>query len=198
LAKCICAAKSKPHPDLEQLWLEYAIEPYWAEWAKGQFNEARTREQMNKPITSLGELAAEVESLMHSGVEELVEEAYSKITSVLPSPLPERTVCIYAVDPQNTWVRENGVVGTGIGDNILLQINPFGENWQLWVSYVMAHEYHHAVWGYNYFAVQGKTHMDLLTGLLIDGEADSFAKMLYPEMQPAWTRALTPVQEAEQ
>ena len=70
--------------------------------------------------------------------------------------------------------------------------------WSEWVPYVLAHEYHHAVWGYNYFAVQRKTHMDLLTGLLIDGEADSFAKLLYPERQPTWINALTPAEEKEQ
>ena len=66
------------------------------------------------------------------------------------------------------------------------------------IPYVLAHEYHHAIWGYNYFAVQGKTHMDLLTGLLIDGQADSFARMLHPELQPTWINALTPLQETEQ
>lgn len=199
LVHYVCAAKSKPHSDLEKLWLEYAIEPYWAEWAQGQFNEARTKEQLSRPITSLDELSVEVESLMRSGIESLVEEAYCKITSVLPSPLPVRAVCIYAADPQNTWLRDmGGVIGTGIGDNILLQINPLGENWSLWVSYVLAHEYHHAVWGYNYFAVQGKSHMNLLTGLLIDGEADTFAKLLYPELHPLWLNALTPLLEAEQ
>lgn len=153
LVHYIRLAKSKPHPDFEKLWLEYAIEPYWAEWAQGQFNEARTREQMSKPITDLDALSIEVEILTHSGIETLVEEAYRKITNVLPSPLPERAVCIYAADPQDTWLREHGVVGSGIGDNILLHINPLGENWSLLVPYVLAHEYHHAVWGYNYFAV---------------------------------------------
>ena len=198
MARYISAARSMPEPDLTRLWLEYAVDPYWAEWAQGQFNEGRTRAQLSTPITDLDGLAAEVDLLTGSGIEGLVEDAYRQITRVLPSPLPERAVCIYAGDPGNAWLRENGVVGTGIGDSILLQINPLGEYWRLWVPYVMAHEYHHAVWGYTYFAVQGKTYMDLLTGLLIDGQADSFAKMLYPDMQPGWIDALTPAQEAEQ
>jgi uncharacterized protein YjaZ len=40
--------------------------------------------------------------------------------------------------------------------------------------------------------------MDLLTGLLIDGQADSFARTLYPDMSPVWIRALTPEQETVQ
>ena len=198
LADYINAAKLKPPSDWGKLWLEYAIEPYWAEWAQGQFNEARTREQSSKPILNLEELAVEVESLRNSGIEQLVGKAYTQITQVLPSPLANRAVCIYAADPGNQWLREQGVVGTGIGDNILLQINPMAHNWTLWVPYVLAHEYHHAVWGYNYFAVQQKSYMDLLTGLLIDGEADTFAKLLYPDLYPTWLNALTPTEEAEQ
>jgi hypothetical protein len=72
------------------------------------------------------------------------------------------------------------------------------ENWSVWVLYVFAHEYHHAVWGYNYHAIQQKSTKDLPTGLLIDGEVDTFAKLLYPELQPSWINALTPSEEAEQ
>lgn len=198
LADYINAAKWKPSSDRAKLWLEYAIEPYWAQWAQGQFNEARTREQLSKPILNLEELAVEVESLRNSGIEQLVENAYAQITQVLPSPLANRTVCVYAADPGNQWLREQGVLGTGIGDNILLQINPLAANWSQWVPYVLAHEYHHAVWGYNYFAVQQKSSMDLLTGLLIDGEADTFAKLLYPDLHPIWINALTPAEETEQ
>jgi uncharacterized protein YjaZ len=198
LVDYINAANLKPSTDRAQVWLEYAIEPYWAEWAQGQFNEARTREQLSMPILNLEELAVEVDSLKNSEIEQLVEKAYMQITQVLPSPLANRAVCIYAADPGNQWLREQGVLGTGIGDNILLQINPLAPNWSQWVPYILAHEYHHAVWGYNYFAVQQKSHMDLLTGLLIDGEADTFAKLLYPDRQPTWINALTPDEEAEQ
>ena len=194
----IKVAQSTPCSEWRRVWLEYAVEPYWAEWAQGQFNESRTREQLSTPIVNLQELAAEVDCLMNAGIEQLIEKAYIQITQVLPSPLSRRAVCIYAADPENQWLREQGVVGTGIGDNILLQINPFAASWSAWIPYVLAHEYHHAVWGYNYFAVQQKSYLDLLTGLLIDGEADTFAKLLYPEAQPAWIEALTPEQEAEQ
>ena len=198
LVNYINFAQSQPLSHWKKLWLEHAIEPYWAEWAQGQFNEARTREQLSKPILNLEDLAAEVDCLMKSGIEKLIEQAYRQITQILPSPLSERIVCIYATDPENQWLREQGVVGTGIGDNILLQVNPFAKDWKLWIPYVLAHEYHHAIWGYNYFALQQKSFMDLLTGLLIDGEADAFAKLLYPELQPSWINALAPMEEVEQ
>jgi uncharacterized protein YjaZ len=192
------AARANPQSEWQRLWLEYAVEPYWAEWAQGQFNEARTRQQIARPILNLDELSAEVEGLKSSGIEALVETAYDQITQRLPPTVPRHVVCIYAADPENQWVREQGVVGEGIGENILLKVNPLGKDWSRLVPYVLAHEYHHAIWGHNYFGVQRKTHMDLLTGLFIDGEADTFALELYPEAQPVWINALTPEQEARQ
>jgi hypothetical protein len=39
--------------------------------------------------------------------------------------------------------------------------------------------------------------MNLLTGLLVDGEADSFARMLHPGLKPWLIDALTPAQKTE-
>jgi uncharacterized protein YjaZ len=193
-------ARSTPETNLEQLWRKYVIEPYWADWAAGQFHEQRTRIEMSQPITDIQGLEAELELLAQSGIEQIVEQAYAEITNVLPSPLSSRVICIYALNPQNFTVREkqHGVLGTCVGDNILLQINPMGDNWKLWVPYVLAHEYHHTVWGYNYFAVQGNTQIDLLTMMLTEGQADAFAGMLYPDLHPAWIDSLAPDQEVEQ
>jgi uncharacterized protein YjaZ len=200
VAAYLRAARSCQEPDLEKLWQQYVIEPYWAEWAAGQFNEARTRQEMSRRIPDLAGLEVETNQLASSEIEVLAAAAYQMITARLPSPLSERAICILPLDPANHSVleRQNGVLGTCVGDNILLQINPAGKDWQDWTGYVLAHEYHHTVWGYTYFALQQHTSMDLLTGLLTEGLADSFASMLYPHLHAAWTGALTPEQEAEQ
>jgi uncharacterized protein YjaZ len=200
VAQYIAQAQADSVANFEKLWQEYAVAPYWAEWAAGQFNEERTRQQFASPLVDLDDLAVEVDLLARADIEPQIAEAYQQITAALPSPLPCRAVCLYPLDPRNTWVREkqNGVLGTCVGDNILLQINPLAEDWLPWAAYVLAHEYHHTVWGYNYFAVLRHTGMDLLTGLLVDGQADSFAQRLYPNLCPSWIDALTPPQEAEQ
>ncbi len=192
------AARSKPQSEWGALWHAQAVAPYWSEWALGQIFEERTRQLLRPPITNLDGLQAEVDCLSASGIEALVEDAYDRITALLPSPLTERAVCIYPADPDNAWLFDNGAVGNCIGDNILLQVNPLSPVWRQIVPFVLAHEYHHTVWGYNYFAVLGKTHMDLLTGLLTDGQADSFARLLCPDLLPSWLQALTPAQEVEQ
>jgi len=122
----IRSARQQPQTEWVSLWLQYAIEPYWKSWAAGQFNEERTRQQMKNPIIDLEALAIEVDLLACSGVEQDIEGAYARMTARLPSPAPARTVCIYPLDPVDRLAveRMNGVVGTCVGDSILLQINP--------------------------------------------------------------------------
>jgi uncharacterized protein YjaZ len=194
----IRAARQHSQTDWISLWKQHAIEPYWESWAAGQFNEERTRQQMQNPITDLDALTIEADLLACSGVEQIIQDAYARMTALLPSPASSRTICIYPLDPadRGTVERMHGVVGTCVGDNILMQINPTAPGWLDWVPYVLAHEYHHTIWGYNYFAVQGYTKMDLLTGFIVDGQADSFAGALFPDFIPLWVNGLTPQQEA--
>ena len=196
----IRTARQMPGAPLDEIWWIYAVAPFWSDWAEGQFNEPRLQAQFSSPIIALDDLAVEVDLLAQSGVESLVERAYTAIAAVLPSCVAEPVVCIYALDPANKAVveRMNGVIGSSVGDNTLLQINPLAPGWQAWLPFVLAHEHHHAVWGYHYFYLQGHTSADLLTTLLIDGQADWFAHNLYPKLQPAWVHALTPTQEIEQ
>jgi uncharacterized protein YjaZ len=144
----IQAARQHPPAEWVSLWRQHAIEPYWKSWAAGQFNEQRTRQQMQHPIADLDALAIEVDLLACSGVEQDIQSAYARMTALLPSPEPSRVVCIYPLDPadRGTLERMNGVLGTCVGDNILLQINSAAPGWLDWVPYVLAHEYHHTVW----------------------------------------------------
>ncbi len=150
-------ARARPAADLEQLWWDAAVAPYWAEWAAGQWNEERLRELLRRPVLDLKALAVEVEILGRSGVEQLVWQAVERIFALLPPCVPNPAICLYTLDPRNTTVQEkqNGVLGTGVGDNILLQIDPRVAGWQEYIPYVLAHEHHHAVWGYHYFYRQG-------------------------------------------
>jgi uncharacterized protein YjaZ len=203
IGRYIDAARAQPEAELRELWSQYAVAPYWDEWGAGQFNEERTRAETAEPPggrEGLDALAADLEQLARADVGALISTAYARISAALPPALAERAVCVYPADPRNASLLSelNGVVGSCVGDNILLRINPRGADWRTWAAYVMAHEYHHTLWGYNYFAVRGKTEMSLLVSLLVDGQADSFAMSLHPGLSPAWTRALSPGQAREQ
>ena len=133
----IQAARQHSQAEWASLWKQHAIEPYWQSWAAGQFNEEHTRQQMHNPITDLDTLASEADLLARSGVEQLIREAYARMTALLPSPGSSRTICIYPLDPADRRTVEcmHGVVGSCVGDNILLQINPTAPGWLGWVPY---------------------------------------------------------------
>jgi uncharacterized protein YjaZ len=71
--------------------------------------------------------------------------------------------------------------------NIVINVNPFAQDYFKWIPYVFAHEYHHCIWGSYWYGVrQGGCTGILIEAMLIDGQADSFAKSLYPTLNPAW------------
>lgn|GEM_PF-1896396 len=192
----ISAARSAESPDLVKLWAEYVLDPYWNEWAAGQFNEERTRREMSDPITDTDSLEEAVKALSASNIEEMLRKAYKKISQRLPPPEADKVACVYA----NTWIDAgvHGVVGMCIGDSILIQVNPLILGWKAYVPWVLAHEYNHTIWGYNYYYLKRNSSHDLLTAIITEGEADSFAKVVCPEVHPRWLRALTAEQEREQ
>lgn len=196
------AAKATGDLGAEQqaaLWQEHVLAPYWDRWAGGQFNEERVREQMAAPIADVDGLAREAAILATVDLAPRLEQTYARITATLPSPEPGRAVAVAALDPANDYVRREmqGVVGQCVGDNILLQVAAV-PGWDVWLPYNLAHEYHHAIWGYTYFFLQGHTGLDLLAMIISEGMADSFAHSVFPELRAPWTRALTPEQEAAQ
>lgn len=196
----ITAARAYPEADREALWQEHVIDPYWDQWAVGQHNETRAREEIARPIADLDGLEQAIAALSAGGVENLVREAYERIRRQLPYHEGETAICIMAADPQNQGLVDdlNGVVGACIGANTQLTINPAGPDWPQWVTYVLAHERHHSAWGYHYYYLSGGSRRDLLISLISEGTADSFAHRLVPHLRPRWVEALSAEEEARQ
>ena len=69
--------------------------------------------------------------------------------------------------------------------------------WEAVVPWGLAHEYHQTVWGYYHFFLKRNTQMDLLTGLISDGQVDSFAKSLNTNISVPWINALSEQGRAE-
>jgi len=189
----IKAARGAPETEWDRLWLQFVIDAYWDQWAAGEHNEARTREELSHPIRDLDGLEKEVKSLAESGVEEVVSTAHESICRLLPYHEGDAAICIMAADPQNI-----DIVGTCIGGNTLLTINPGKLDWQQWIMYVLAHERHHSAWGYHYYYIRQGSRRDLLISLISEGSADSFARLVRPDLHPQWTDALSPEEEARQ
>ena len=131
-----------------------------------------------------------------SNVEELIRSTYDEITLLLVPQESERTVCIYIETNYDESV--HGVVGVCVGDNILIRINPLIKDWEKYVPWVLAHEYNHCIWGYNYFYLKGNRGINLLGSVISEGIADSFAKIVCPDLEPNWVKSLSRDQEATQ
>lgn len=169
-----------------ELWEKYAIKPYWdviAQWAPFDLSDRKP-----KPITDTISLRRQLNMLKTIDLG-AIESEFQSVVSILPGYDSDAlTVAIYPLDDRNQIVKErqNGVQGDCIFGNIVLQVNPFAEDYLTWIPYVFAHEYHHCIWGHYRYVIRGGGTGTLLEALLIDGQADSFAKCIYPSLHPAW------------
>jgi hypothetical protein len=101
----IRAARQHPQTDWVTLWERHAIEPYWQSWAAGQFNEERTRQQMQNPITDLDALTIEADLLTRSGVEQIIQDAlgYHLVQNYLQKHSSLSWVELLDIDPWNIY-----------------------------------------------------------------------------------------------
>lgn len=171
----------------EALWNKYAIDPYWETLCKYAPHDLSDRRP--QPITNIPILKKQIELLNHIDIIKL-EDEFKKIAGLLPNYDDDPIyVALYPLSDDNDTVKklQNGIVGTSTYGNMLININPLAEGFSQWLPYVFAHEYHHTVWGNYWYALHGGTLGNhFVNSLLIDGEADSFAMSLYPDLKPKW------------
>ena len=178
----------------QQLWESLVVEPYWNDLTKwAPFDQSFKKPKM---ITDTAALNQQLDLLDTYSINDLAE-TFNDIAEMLPihddDPI---LVVIFPLDNSDTVAREkqNGVIGTTIFGNIMLQINPLAPDWKAWIPFVFAHEYHHNVWGNHWYAIRGGQGItgSLLEMLITEGQADIFAQSLYPELIPQWNRPLPP------
>lgn len=187
----------KENADCERLWDEYAIKPFWgkiSQWAPFDMSDRKPQ-----PIRNIPKLKKQLEMMKNIDIKE-IKQSFMKIVNALPNydedPI---TIAIYPVDDDNLTVKEeqNGVCGVNVFGNILLNINPLAENYLEWIPYVFAHEYHHTVWGNYWYVIHGGLTGKFLESLLIDGQADAFAKSFNLTLSPKWISQISEEQEKD-
>lgn len=106
----------------------------------------------------------------------------------------DTTIYIFPVNPEDWFTIDNleGVGGVAyFGNNIVLRIDPsFSEET---LKYTVAHEYHHTV---NMFFNGEQSVYSLIDSIITEGKGDTFANIVYPETNVAWTDPLTDDVEA--
>jgi uncharacterized protein YjaZ len=180
----------------DSLWEKFAIEPYWKTLC--QYAPFDISERKPKPVTCIPSLKKQIILLNQIDLGALKSE-FEKAASALPMD-DDGTIhiALYPLPDEDAFAKEkqNGVVGTSTFGHMLIAVNPLAEEYLSWIPYVFAHEYHHTVWGNYWYAKHGGELEELfINALLIDGEADSFALSLYPEMKPKWLFDMTEADE---
>lgn len=182
----VTSLKKDPY-NAEMLWEKYAIEPYWNILC--QYAQEDLSYRKPKPITNIPTLEKQLNLLKQIDLIQLKDE-FERIVSALPNYDDDPIyIALYPASDDDITVKErqNGVVGASTYGNMFIRLNPLAEDYLEWIPYVFAHEYHHSVLGNYWFVIHsGNLEDKFINSLLIDGEADSFALSLYPELKPKW------------
>jgi len=116
----------------------------------------------------------------------IVDSVYQIVTKELPGP--DTKILFIPANPANRkFYREFGVgfhaftLGSG---KIIVSFDPTFENWQQYIHYALAHEYHHSVWTSRNFKTADITPLEYI---ILEGKADLFANEIFPENNnPFW------------
>lgn len=165
------------------------IEPYWADIAKwAPFDQSFKQPPCVENLTALKE---QLELLASLSLDEL-KRTFQRIAEELPAADDPVTVFLYPACDNDKTLKEkqNGVVGTVVFGNVIIRINSLAKDFLKWIPFVFAHEYHHNVWGYRHFVLNGGENSDgsFLEYMVTEGQADLFAESLFPELVPQWNR----------
>lgn len=183
--------------DCDMLWNEYAIEPYWeklSQWAPMDISDHKP-----EPVRNIGKLKEQITKLKSLNLNEL-RNKFDMIVNSLPNYDDDPIIiALYPVDDDNTLVKEqqNGVVGGCIFGNMVINVNPLAENYEDWIYYVFAHEYHHCVWGNYWYVIKAAATDTLIEDMLGDGQADEFAWSFNRALRPKWLTHISQKKEKE-
>ncbi len=195
MADFVTAVQSDPEANRKALYQQYVLEPYWEDCTDGVKEFLPIAEgYVSRPISDMSGLGESIQSLQDSEVESIVMDALNASSQALPGP--DVTLCIFAQDPDDYRTLTNGIDGFALdAGKIWIQITPKGQ-WQEWLPYGVAHEYHHVAW-----LDMGKydqLNFTLTDYLMFEGRADSFAHQLYPDKRAPWTKSIDRFVEARQ
>jgi uncharacterized protein YjaZ len=168
------------------------IEPFWNDiTAYAPFDQSFKQPSC---IKELGQLEKQLSILSKLDIADL-KVKFALATTALPSDDDEpMLVALYPLCDSNKAVKkqQNGIVGASVFGNMIININPLAGDWQRWIPFVFAHEYHHNIWGHNWYVVRGGKDLEgsFLEYMINEGQADLFAMSLFPDLVPQWNQSL--------
>lgn len=177
----------------EQAWNETMVAPYWGILTEG----APFSMDHMKPVCNMDKEEAQKQLDL---LDKIDWKQYIKVFEDICSKLPkdDEDILHIAIYPSMTKMPE-GIYGTGVWGNIILNINPLNEQFKQWLPFVFAHEYHHSVWGDYWYCKKGGKGLNdsFLQMMIIEGEADAFAMSLFEDLVPSWQKDVNKAEETD-
>ncbi|WP_186321458.1 DUF2268 domain-containing protein [Bacillus sp. FJAT-22090] len=179
----------KPELDKKAIYTEHVLEPFKDKSSLHYLELGVTENDPLRPTSQVEQLEKNTNELLkkQEQINQWIEEAILESAELLSSG-SNTSIYLFPVNPENSFTRYNlnGVGGFAyFGDNVLLMIDPTASKEV--IKYTMAHEYHHTV----NMTLNGEQSVNsVLDFILTEGKADSFATILYPEINPPWIQPL--------
>lgn len=143
------------------------------------FSTPRSISKLNEYINQLNE--------MHSEIIHILKEGLKDSTDILSGG--DYKIYLTPFNPDESSSYMKGVAGFADKGNIVLQLDPYQFTKDSLKS-TLAHEYHHAV--YMEFSDYNTRLHHLLDSVLMEGKADLFTKIIYPNYSVPWIEPLSP------
>jgi uncharacterized protein YjaZ len=171
--------------DQEAIYMESVLEPFNE---KSSLDITLDNSLFLSPSLRIEQLEENTNRLLENQekINLWIEEAILESVELLPSK--DTKIHIFPANPEDWFfIEANGVGGAAFSDNgFILFIDPtFSEDA---LKFTVAHEYHHIVTEQNL--------NNILDYIIIEGKADSFASIVYPEISSPWATPLSEDEEA--
>ena len=148
-------------------------------------------EPFSPTICNTSVLSKAISDLVNHKME--IESIVSAVFSNCSKYLQNNRIVFYifpiTADSKEEILKMGGVSGLTIDrKQILLTIDFDAESWKEVLKYAIAHEYHHAYCMET--GINDPEEWNLLTNLVLEGKADSFAHILYPNTRVPWVSSI--------
>lgn len=177
----------KQDNNIDELYMDIIFYPLYNEFISGGRYSELAYWYIRSTITQISDIENKLNLLKEENVEKIAEEALHRCNEYFPAEnttvliIPARTEYSYLTDPMG------GVLGVTAGSGkIMVLVDPTNNDWKSVLSYTIAHEYHHSIWT----AMQCEYDGTILASLIFEGKADSFANIVYPEVEIPWVSAM--------
>lgn len=178
-----------PELDRKAIYTEHVLEPFKDKSSLHYLQLGVTQNDPLRPTSRAEELKKNTNELLENQeqINQWIEEAILESAKLLSSGA-NTSIYLFPVNPEDSFTTYimDGVTGLAyFGNNVLLMIDPTASKEV--IKYAVAHEYHHTV---NMTLNGEQSVYSVLDTIITEGKADSFATILYPEINPPWIEPL--------